>query len=122
MSWRSILLLGVASLSVVGPNAAAQLRPRPCAVDIKAYCTDIEPGAGRVAACIKEHVGDFSPACKARLITAIVTTRACASDVKAQCTRKGYTKKESTACLREALPNLSNLCKTAVLVTILRGR
>lgn len=82
MSKKSILPLGVALLFVAGTTATAQPRPRPCAADIKAYCTDIEPGEGRVAACIKEHIGDFSPACKVRLIRAIATTRECAADVK----------------------------------------
>jgi hypothetical protein len=122
MPRKSVLLLGVALLYVTGTTATAQPRPRPCAADIKAYCTDIKPGEGRVAACIKEHIGDFSPACKGRLIAAIVTTRECAADVKGQCTGTRHTSKEVTACLREALPNLSNLCKTAILVAILRSK
>jgi hypothetical protein len=122
MSRKSILPLGVALLLVAGTTAMAQPSPRPCAVDIKAYCTDIEPGEGRIAACIKEHIGDFSPACKARLIRAIVTTRECAADVKGQCTGTGQTSKGATACLREVLPKLSNLCKTAILVAALRSR
>jgi hypothetical protein len=122
MPGKSILPIGIALLFVAGTTAMAQPRPRPCAADIKAYCTDIEPGEGRVAACIKEHIGDFSPACKARLITAIVTTRECAADVKGQCTGTGHTSKEVTACLKEVLPKLSNLCKTAILAATLRSR
>ena len=122
MSRKSILSLGTALLFVAGTTATAQPRPRPCALDIKAYCTDIQPGEGRIAACIKEHVGDFSPACKARLIEVIVNTRECAADVKGQCTGAGRTSKEVAACLRETLPNLGNLCKTAILAAILRSR
>src|SRR5215203_1655541 len=121
--WRkSILPFGAAFLIASGTTAAAQPRPRPCTIDIHAYCTDIQPGGGRVAACIKEHMGDFSPACKSRLIGAIVGTRECAADVKAQCTGAGLTSKEITACLSETLPNLGNLCKTAILAAILRSR
>jgi hypothetical protein len=122
MPRKSILPLGVALFFVAVTTALAQPRPRPCAIDIKAYCTDIQPGEGRVAACIKEHIGDFSAACKARLITAIVTTRECAADVKGQCTGPGHTSKDVTACLREVLPNLGNLCKTAILAATLRSR
>jgi hypothetical protein len=122
MARTPILPLGAALLLVAGTTATAQPRPRLCAADIKAYCTDVVPGEGRVAACIKEHIGDFSPACKARLIRAIVTTRECAADVKGQCTGTGHTSSEVDACLREALPNLGNLCKTVILVTILRRR
>jgi hypothetical protein len=122
MSMKSILPLGVALLLVAGTAALAQPSPRPCAVDIKAYCTDVEPGEGRIAACIKEHIGDFSPACKARLIKAIVTTRECAADVKGQCSGSGNAGKEATACLRDVIPKLSNLCKTAILAATLRSR
>jgi len=123
MPGKSILPLGVALLFVAGTTAMAQPRPRPCAADIKAYCTDIQPGEGRVAACIKEHIGNFSLACKARLVRAIVTTRECAADVKGQCTGARLASKEGmAACLRESLPNLSNLCKTAILAAILRSR
>jgi Cysteine rich repeat len=122
MARTSILALGVALLLVAGTTATAQPSPRPCAADIKAFCTNIQPGEGRIAACIKEHIGDFSLACKARLITAITTTRACAADVKGQCTRTGHTSEEVTACLREVLPKLGNLCKTAILAAAFRAR
>jgi len=122
MSRMSILLLGAALLCVAGTTATAQPRPRPCALDIKAHCTDVQPGEGRIAACIKEHVGDFSPACKARLIGVITSTRECAADVKEQCTGKGLTGKQVADCLREILPNLGNLCKTAILAAVLRSR
>jgi len=122
MSRKSILPLGAALLLVAGTTATAQPRPRPCAADIKAYCTDVVPGEGRIAACIKEHIGDFSPACKARLVRAIVTTRECAADVKGQCTGTGPANKEATACLGEVLPKLSNLCKIAILAATLRSR
>jgi len=119
MSGKSILPLCVALLFVAGTTAKAQPRPRPCAIDIKAYCTDVVPGEGRIAACIKEHLSDFSPACKARLITVIVTTKECAADVKGRCTG---TSKEATGCLATVLPDLSNLCKTAILAATLRSR
>ena len=122
MSRTSILPLGVALLLVAVTSAAAQQQPRPCAVDIKAFCTDVQPGEGRVATCIKEHIGDFSPACKARLIRAITSTRECAADTKGKCTRTGRTSNEVNACLGEVLPSLSNLCKTAILANTLRGR
>ena len=122
MSRKSILPLSVALMFVAGNTAMAEPRPRPCAVDIKAFCTDIQPGEGRIAACIKEHISDFSPGCKARLIAAIVATRECAADVKGQCTGTNHTSKEVIACLREVLPNLSNLCKTAILAATLRSR
>lgn len=122
MPRNSILPLGVVLLIIAGTTVAAQPQPRPCSADIKAYCTDIEPGGGRIAACIKEHIGDFSRACKARLIGVIVATRECAADVKGQCTGTGQGNKEVTACLTEVLPKLSNLCKTAILAATLRSR
>src|SRR3954451_16434260 len=122
MSRRSIVPLGVSLLFVAATTAMAQESPRPCAADIKAYCTNIEPGGGRIAACIKEHIGEFSPTCKVRLIRAIVAARECAPDVKEQCAGTRHSSEKVTPCLTEIPSNLTNVCKTAILSAILRSR
>jgi hypothetical protein len=39
----------------------------PCFEDAVEYCGDVEPGEGRIAACLKENIDDVSPACRDRL-------------------------------------------------------
>lgn len=44
----------------------AQLRDaaQACKPDIQKFCANVQPGGGRVAACLREHAADLSPACK----------------------------------------------------------
>lgn len=46
--------------------AAAEKGKGPCAEDAAKFCKDVKPGEGRVAACLKEHEKELSPACKDR--------------------------------------------------------
>lgn len=43
---------------------------RACEEDIHAYCPGIEPGGGRVAACLKQNVHSLSFHCKVKLAEA----------------------------------------------------
>jgi hypothetical protein len=123
MSRKSrILPIGVALMIFTGTGAMAQPRLGVCAADIKAYCTDVEPGEGRLAACIKEHVSDFSLTCKARLVRTIVTAKECASSLKEQCGGRQRNGSETRTCLRDSVASLSDLCKTVILGAVLRRR
>jgi hypothetical protein len=42
---------------------------RECAGDIRKNCGDVEPGGGRIKACVAAHLGDLSSACLAALAT-----------------------------------------------------
>src|SRR5262245_36149095 len=84
-----------------------------CAVDIKTHCGDVQPGEGRVNACVKEHVSDLSETCKARLARTAAVARACAPDVKKRCAtvrRGGF---RIAACLKDAIADLSDACKAS---------
>lgn len=36
-----------------------------CKGDVQKFCTDVQPGGGRVINCLKEHAAELSPGCKA---------------------------------------------------------
>ena len=58
---RAFHTLLAASLAVLfTPNARAQ---EACADDVKRLCGNVEPGGGRVDACLKENVAALSTAC-----------------------------------------------------------
>src|SRR6266850_178136 len=42
----------------------AQAAQHPCLDDAKKLCPGVEPGQGRVAACLKEHKAQLSQACE----------------------------------------------------------
>jgi hypothetical protein len=58
------------------PNAMAQMRPgaqavlRACKPDIARFCSQVQPGQGRIKACMKEHLPELSDPCKEGLFQA----------------------------------------------------
>jgi len=51
------------ALLLSGSTAVAQAG-KPCADDIKKLCAGIQPGEGRIKACIKSHMAEVSDPCK----------------------------------------------------------
>ena len=51
-----------------GTAAAPQQATKgACVADIKEKCAGVEPGQGRIGACVKEHLAELSQPCQARL-------------------------------------------------------
>lgn len=120
---KSIFIIGLVLL-LWSPNATAQARPAlgSCAADIKAQCKGVEPGQGRLAACLKEHVAGLSEPCQVRLAKVGAVAKACGADIKKSCAdvKRGHGRIE--ACLKSALGNLSDSCKAAIIHTAVGGR
>ena len=92
--------------------SSAMAQSRVCALDIKKACANIEPGNGRIAACLKEHLQDLSEQCKTRLAEAAAAAKSCSADVTKECgSVKGIQK---VACVRDALTKLSDNCKAII--------
>jgi hypothetical protein len=45
------------------PQAVAEARAA-CAVDLQRLCAGVQPGGGRILACLKQHQNQVSPGCK----------------------------------------------------------
>ena len=60
---RSGLVI-LTALLLSGSAAVAQQAGKPCAGDIKTLCAGIQPGEGRIKACIKSHIAAVSDPCK----------------------------------------------------------
>ena len=85
---KSIMAIGTVVL-LAAPVAMAQQRSAGvCVADIKAKCAGVEPGEGRIIACVKTHAAEFSEPCKARLARVAEITKACAADIKENCAGK----------------------------------
>jgi cysteine rich repeat protein len=110
--WRRAFAIGVALL-VLGASAIAQDRARACVTDIKKLCADVEPGEGRVAGCLKQHLNELSTPCQNLVAETAAAAKACAADVKQQC-KDARRRLAKVACLKSALTNLSDDCKSAV--------
>src|SRR5229473_1489865 len=62
-----------ASMFLLAP-ASGMAQPAPvrqaCGAEIQQHCTGLQPGEGRIRACVKEHFAEFSEPCKQALIMA----------------------------------------------------
>jgi hypothetical protein len=114
-----ILSISVLASFLLASNAIAQ--PRfPCAADIKKSCADVEPGGGRLAACIKEHFKDLSDVCKERLSTIASSTKACRDDVQKAC-GSVESRVRKAVCIMDALSDLGDACKDSI-ARVVSGR
>ena len=89
------------------PVAMAQQRG-VCLADIKAKCAGVEPGEGRLIACVKTHAAEFSEPCKARLARVAEISKACTTDVKESCPGK------ERSCILKSIGNVKDQCKDAL--------
>src|SRR5215510_14788804 len=72
------------ALLLSGSAAVAQAG-KPCADDIKKLCAGIQPGEGRIKACIRSHLTELSPTCQDVVLTVAVTGKACKTVVTKLC-------------------------------------
>jgi hypothetical protein len=115
-----ILSISAALSFLLVSGAVAQSR-FPCAADIKKVCAKVDPGEGRIGACVKENLKDLSPACKDRLSKVAAADKACREDVKKQCgSERGRVRKAQ--CLVEALTDLGDACKDAIAAVVARKK
>src|SRR5262249_6778 len=111
---KALMVVGAAILiSVSLATAQPRTQAGSCASDIKSKCANVEPGKGRVRACAKEHLTEFSQPCQTRLANVTATAKACKGGVKEACSDKKRGRAR-IACIRDALGNLSEPCKDAI--------
>ena len=92
--------------------SSAMAQSRVCAADINGACANIQPGGGRIAACVKEKFKDFSDGCKARLAEVAAAAKTCREEVNKECgSVKGLKK---VACVKDALSKFSDGCKVSI--------
>jgi hypothetical protein len=109
---KSVLAIA-AALSLFGSSAVAQTRARACLADIKKVCAGVDPGEGRIAGCVKEHLTELSTPCQNLLAATAAAAKQCTADVKQKCA-DARRRTEKLVCLKSALANLGDDCKTAI--------
>jgi hypothetical protein len=114
-----ILSIGAALSFLLVSSAVAEPR-LPCAAEIKTVCAKVDPGEGRLAACIKENLKDL-PACKGRMSKLAAANKVCREDVQKQCgSVRGRVQK--VKCVADALTDLGDACKTAIAAVVSRKK
>ena len=101
-------------LLLMGSSAMAQKgAARACAADIKSLCGQVNPGEGRIAACVKERFKDVSKPCQNLLAKGAAVAKACKPDVKQYCAN-ARRRSAIVACLQAALADLGDPCRSAI--------
>ena len=105
------LFLGTAMLLL--PWSMASAVTGACLSDAKALCAGVQPGGGKIRACLKTHLKDLSEGCQTVVLKA-VNAKACAADVKQFCadTKPGEGRLET--CIKSHVADVSDACKVAM--------
>ena len=111
---RTGLAILTSLLLLSGSAAVAQQAGKPCAGDIKTLCAGIQPGEGRIKACIKSHLTDLSPTCNDRVLTVAVTGKVCKTDVTNLCGGVVPGTGGIRACIKSHMAAVSDPCKDAM--------
>ena len=99
-------------------SAVAAAQNQACADDVKQFCSDVPPGRGNVAKCLREHEADLSAACKDRIQAAQTRAQearqACQSDEAKFCADVSPGRGGILRCLRQHESELSAECKASL--------
>ena len=106
---KNIYAIG-AILLLSTPSTMAAV-PKECAADVKAQCGGVQPGAGRIRACINSHLKDLTPTCQTILIRAAAIGKACRGDVRKICAGVKPGGGRIEACIQSHLTELSASCQ-----------
>ena len=78
---KNIFAIGaIVLLSTTSSMAQQRAVARDCAADVRAACGGVEPGGGRIRACLNSHLKDLTPPCQAILVRAAAVGKACRGD------------------------------------------
>ncbi len=75
----------------------------------------VEPGEGRIRACVKDHFADFSEPCKQALLSSVAVVKACKSDVQRTCAGVQPGAGRIQACMKDHFAEYSEPCKRAII-------
>ena len=105
---------GLVILTALLLSGSAALAQQPCAGDVKKLCAGIQPGEGRIKACIKSHLTELSETCEDRLLTVAVTGKVCKSDVAKLCAGIEPGTGGIRACIKSHMADVSDPCRDAM--------
>ena len=114
---RTIGRLTIACLLLMAPvGAMAQGTAvrQACGVEIQQHCAGVEPGEGRLRACVKENFAAFSEPCKRAMLSSVAVVRACKADVQRTCPGVQPGGGRIQACMKDHFVEYSEPCRQAI--------
>ena len=114
----SYLLLAASLIGFSGAHAAERENPRACHADLQKFCKGVQPGGGRIAACLKQHEPDLSAGCRQRIAEAKEEGKelaaACKPDAEKLCPGVQPGQGRVADCLKQHQDQLSGACREKI--------
>ncbi len=104
-------IYAITAILLLSTTSTMAAVPKECAADVKAQCGGVQPGAGRIRACINSHLKDLTPTCQTILVRAAAIGKACRGDVKKICAGVKPGGGRIEACIQSHLTELSASCQ-----------
>jgi hypothetical protein len=111
---KNLFAVSVVTLLTATSGVAQPAAVKACSQDVKTLCAGVQPGDGRIKACIKSHFSDVSAPCQAFLVKAAAISKVCSADVKNVCADVKPGGGRIEACMKSHLSEVSDPCKDAV--------
>lgn len=108
------LVMLAALLLSSSATLAQQPSGNPCAGDIKKLCAGIQPGDGRIKACIKSNLTGLSETCEERLLSVAVAGKVCKGDVAKLCAGVVPGTGGVRTCMKSHMAEISDACRDAM--------
>src|SRR5690349_9616461 len=98
-------------------DAMAQQSPvrQACGAQIEQRCAGVQPGEGRMRACVEEHFAELSEPCKQTLLSNVAVVKACKADVQQTCSGVQPGGGRIQACMKDHFAEFSEMCKRAII-------
>ena len=110
MAAMSVLILA----SVMAAAQPVTVR-QACKADLQQNCAEVQPGAGQLRACVKEHFTAFSAPCKAALLSSVAVVKACKAEVQKTCAGVEPGGGRIQACMKDHFSEFSEPCQQAII-------
>ena len=110
-----LAVLSVLLMAPVGAMAQGSAVRQACGPELQQHCAGIEPGEGRLRACVKENFAAFSEPCKRALLSSVAGVRACKTDVERTCPGVQPGGGRIQACMKDHFAEYSDSCKQAII-------
>jgi hypothetical protein len=111
---RRLTVASVLLMAPVGAMAQGAAVRQACGPEIQQHCAGVEPGEGRLRACVKEHFVAFSEPCKQAMLSSVAVVRACKADVQRTCPDIQPGGGRIQACMKDHFAEYSEPCKQAI--------
>jgi hypothetical protein len=111
---RRLTVASVLLMAPVGAMAQGAAVRQACGPEIQQHCAGVEPGEGRLRACVKEHFAAFSEPCKQAMLSSVAVVRACKADVQRTCPDIQPGGGRIQACMKDHFAEYSESCKQAI--------